>query len=54
MDARTVQADTLYRCHNSLLPSKAECFTHLKQRWSELFDARYERVVYDLTRTYLV
>ena len=52
VDARVVQDDTLYRCHDLLLPLKEELFAHLKQRWSDLFGARYEVVLYDLTSTY--
>ncbi|MBI3886692.1 MAG: IS1634 family transposase [Opitutae bacterium] len=53
VDARAVQDDTLYRCHDLLLPLKEELFGHLRQRWSDLFGARYEVLLYDLTSTYL-
>jgi hypothetical protein len=52
VDARAVQGDTLYRCHDLLLPLKEELFGHLRQRWSDLFGARYEVLLYDLTSTY--
>lgn len=52
LDARAVQDDTLYRCHDLLLPLKEELFAHLYQRWSDLFGARYEVLLYDLTSTY--
>ena len=52
VDARAVQDDTLYRCLDLLLPLKEELFGHLRQRWSDLFGARYEVVLYDLTSTY--
>jgi len=52
VDARAVQDDTLYRCHDLLLPLKEELFAHLRQRWSDLFGARYEVLLYDLTSTY--
>lgn len=52
VDARAVQDDTLYRCHDLLLPLKEDLFGHLRQRWSDLFGARYEVVLYDLTSTY--
>ena len=51
-DQRAVQDDTLYRCHDLLLPWKEELFGHLRQRWSDLFGARYEVLLYDLTSTY--
>ena len=52
VDARAAQDDTLYRCHDHLLPLKEELFAHLRQRWSDLFGARYNVVLYDLTSTY--
>ena len=52
VDARAVQDDTLYRCHDLLLPLKEELFAHLHRRWSDLFGARYEVLLYDLTSTY--
>lgn len=38
-DARAVQDDTLYRCHDLILPLKEDLFGHLRQRWSDLFGA---------------
>jgi hypothetical protein len=52
VDARAAQDDTLYRCHDLLLPHKEELFAHLRERWSDLFGARYEVLLYDLTSTY--
>lgn len=52
VDERAVQDDTLYRCHDLLLPWKEELFGHLRQRWSDLFGVRYEVLLYDLTSTY--
>jgi len=52
IDARAAQDDTLYRCHDLILPLKEELFAHLRARWSDLFGARYEVVLYDLTSTY--
>ena len=52
VDDRIVQDDTLYRCLDLILPWKEELFVHLKQRWSDLFGARYEVLLYDLTSTY--
>jgi hypothetical protein len=52
VDERAVQDDTLYRCHDLLLTHKEELFGHLRQRWSDLFGARYEVLLYDLTSTY--
>ena len=51
-DFRLAQKDTLYRCHDQLLDHKKELFSHLKQRWECLFDAKFEVLLYDLTSTY--
>ena len=42
VDARAAQADTRYRCHDLVLAHQAERFGHLRQRWSDLFGARYD------------
>jgi transposase len=52
VDERAVQDDTLYACHDLLLPHKEELFAHLRGRWSDLFGARYDVLLYDLTSTY--
>lgn len=39
-------------CLDLLLAHKEELFSHLRQRWSDLFGARYEVLLYDLTSTY--
>jgi hypothetical protein len=52
VDERAVQDDTLYRCLDLLLAHKEDLFQHLRQRWSDLFGARYEVLLYDLTSTY--
>ena len=52
VDAGAVADDTLYRCLDLLVAHKEELFAHLRQRWSDLFGARYEVLLYDLTSTY--
>ena len=52
VDERAAQDDTLYRCHDLILAHKEELFAHLRQRWSDLFGAHYEVLLYDLTSTY--
>ncbi len=52
VDARAAQDDTLYRCHDHVLPLKEELFGHLRQRWSDLFGAKFDVLLYDLTSTY--
>ena len=51
-DFRLAQKDTLYRCLDKLVGHKAALFRHLKERWSDLFDAKFEVLLYDLTSTY--
>ena len=45
--------DTLYRCLDKLLEHKAALFSHLQQRWQDLFGARFDVLLDDLTRSYL-
>ena len=52
VDERAAQDDTLYRCLDLLLPHKEELFGHLRARWSDLFAAKFEVLLYDLTSTY--
>lgn len=51
-DFRLAAKDTLYRCHDRLLEHREQLFTHLKNRWSDLFGTRYDILLYDLTSTY--
>lgn len=44
--------DTLYRCLDKLLEHRKELFGHLRQRWEDLFGAKCEVLLYDLTSTY--
>jgi len=44
--------DSLYRCQDKLLEHKEELFGFLKQRWQDLFGAKFEVLLYDLTSTY--
>jgi transposase len=52
VDETAAQDDTLYRCHDLLLAHKEDLFQHLRQRWTDLFNARYDILLYDLTSTY--
>lgn len=51
-DFALAQKDTLYRCLDKLAAHKEALFSHLQGRWSRLFGARYEVLLYDLTSTY--
>jgi hypothetical protein len=47
------EKDRLYRCLDRILKHKAALFDHLRQRWQELFQARFDVLLYDLTSTYI-
>jgi transposase len=51
-DFSVAQKDKLYECHDKLLAHKQALFTHLRARWADLFGARFEILLYDLTSTY--
>lgn len=51
-DVGLVQIDKLYRCLDKLVEHKTALFSTLRQRWQDLFGARYEVLLYDLTSTY--
>jgi Transposase DDE domain len=46
------EKNVLYRCLDKLLPHKAALFSHLRQRWQDLFGAKFEVLLYDLTSSY--
>ena len=50
-DYRLAADDTLYRCLDQLLEHKAALFSHLQQRWKDLFAAEFDVLLYDLTST---
>jgi len=51
-DLALAAKDTLYRCLDRLLAHKDELFKFLVRRWGELFAARFDVLLYDLTSTY--
>jgi transposase len=51
-DYRLAADDTLYRCLDQLTEHKAALFSHLQERWKDLFAARFDVLLYDLTSTY--
>jgi transposase len=51
-DEGLVEIKTLYRCLDKLVAHKTALFDHLNQRWRDLFGARFEVLLYDLTSTY--
>jgi len=52
VDYALVEKNALYRCLDRLLEHKTALFDHLRQRWLDLFGARFEVLLYDLTSTY--
>src|SRR6266498_1764968 len=46
------ESHKLYDCHDLLLQYKTELFDHLTQRWKDLFNAKFDVLLYDLTSTY--
>jgi transposase len=51
-DFALAEKNTLYRCLDRLVRHKDDLFKFLVQRWGELFDAKFEVLLYDLTSTY--
>ena len=51
-DARLAAAHKLYACHDFLLSHKDALFGHLVARWRDLFNAKFDVLLYDLTSTY--
>jgi transposase len=47
------EKDRLYRCLDRIVEHKAALFDHLRQRWQDLFQARFDILLYDLTSTYI-
>ncbi len=46
------ESHKLYECHDLILKYKSELFDHLTQRWKDLFNAKFDVLLYDLTSTY--
>jgi hypothetical protein len=52
VDFALADPHTLYGCHDQLLAHKSALFSHLVQRWRDLFGAEFDVLLYDLTSTY--
>ena len=52
LDGSVADSHTLYSCHDRLLAHKTALFSHLTQRWRDLFNAVFDVLLYDLTSTY--
>lgn len=44
--------DNLYRALDKLVTHKADLFSHLRERWEDMFGATFDVLLYDLTSTY--
>jgi transposase len=51
-DFSLVEIHKLYECHERLLEHKNALFSHLQERWKDMFNARFDVLLYDLTSTY--
>lgn len=51
-DYGLVEKNALYRVHDRILEHKRELFSHLSHKWKDLFGAKFEVLLYDLTSTY--
>lgn len=51
-DRSLADIHALYACHDRLLAHKRALFDHLVARWRDLFNARFDVLLYDLTSTY--
>ena len=51
-DFALAEKNTLYRCLDRLVEHKDELFKFLARRWGELFGAKFDVLLYDLTSTY--
>src|SRR5438105_2304771 len=51
-DYSLAEKNALYRCLDKLVAHKQALFSHLRQRWQDLFGAKFDILLYDLTSTY--
>src|SRR3989441_6361227 len=51
-DFSLAESHKLYECLDLLLPHKQALFDHLTGRWKDLFNAKFDVLLYDLTSTY--
>lgn len=50
--AALAEAHKLYACHDLLLKYKNDLCEHLTERWRDLFNAKFDVLLYDLTSSY--
>lgn len=47
-----INKDRLYRAHDQILPLKNAIESHLRERYTTLFDVQFDLLLYDITSTY--
>lgn len=52
LNSAALPKNALYECLDHLTKHKQSLFSHLRERWITLFDARCDILLYDLTSTY--
>jgi transposase len=52
VDFAVADPHKLYGCHDQILAYKSALFSHLVQRWRDLFGAEFDALLYDLASTY--
>lgn len=52
IDIRRINEDRLYRTLDEMLPHKQALGKHLRKRYGELFESRFDLLLYDMTSTY--
>ena len=52
-DFAVAEKDRLYRCLDRIVEHKQALYTHVRQRWAELFETQFDVLLYDLTSTYI-
>jgi transposase len=51
-DYSLVEKNALYRCLDKVVEHKTALFSHLTERWQDLFAVKFDVLLYDLTSTY--
>ena len=51
-DFALAEIQRLYECHDLIVKHKSALFDHLTARWQDLFNAKFDVLLYDLTSTY--
>ena len=51
-DFGLAEAHKLYACHDRLIAHKQALFSHLTERWRDLFNASFDVLLYEMTSTY--